>query len=58
MAADCNLKIPSIPLVIGSVTTAWERIPDQMVRKSLLQCGTVVLGYNTVVGVHNLTTVL
>jgi len=34
-----NIKRPSITVVIGWVKTVWERIPEEMVYKSYLQCG-------------------
>ena len=34
-----NIKRPSIPVVIGWVKTTWERIPEEMVRMSDLNCG-------------------
>jgi len=34
-----SLKRPSISLIIGWVKEVWERITEQMVRKSIVKCG-------------------
>jgi len=39
LTAAGNLKRPLIPVVIGSVKTAWECILVEMESKSYLNCG-------------------